>query len=113
MELKSTENSEHYTWRNDCDGWHLLKTNSLSIIQEKMPPKTEENLHFHSKSQQFFFILKGIATFEVNNEIIVVQENQGLHIKPNEQHRIFNKSNFDLEFIVISEPKSHGDRTNL
>lgn len=113
MDVKSIENSEHYVWGNNCDGWHLLKSDSLSIIQEKMPPNTEENVHYHSKAQQFFYILKGIATFELNGKTIIVQENQGLHIKPNEKHRIFNKSNFDLEFIVISEPKSHGDRINL
>lgn len=98
---------------NLCDGWHLLKTDSLSIIQEKMPSKTEEALHFHTKSQQIFYILKGVATFEVDGEFINVNANQALHIKPNQHHRIFNKEDFDLEFLVISEPKSHGDRINL
>lgn len=113
MREKNTTNSEHYIWGENCDGWHLLKSNSLSIIQEKMLPKTEENLHFHSKAQQFFFILKGTATFEVNNETFLVKEKNGFHILPNEKHKIFNKTDEDLEFLVISEPKSHGDRTNL
>jgi hypothetical protein len=34
--IKSTENSEHYQWGNLCDGWHLLKSDTLSVIQEKM-----------------------------------------------------------------------------
>lgn len=113
MTIKNTENSEHYIWGDHCDGWHLLKSDSLSVIQEIMPPKTEENLHFHSKAQQFFFILKGSATFEVNNEFYTVEEKSGFHIQANEKHRIFNRTNKDLEFLVISEPKSHGDRTNL
>lgn len=111
--MNSIQNSEHYIWGNNCDGWHLLKTDSLSVIQEKMPPNTSEALHFHAKSQQFFYILKGVATFEVDDEVIRVMSNQGLHIKPNTHHRIFNKEEFDLEFLVISEPKSHGDRINL
>ncbi|WP_300675701.1 cupin domain-containing protein [Soonwooa sp.] len=113
MIAKSTQTSEHYTWGDHCDGWHLLKTDSLSVIQERMPPKTEESLHFHQKSQQFFYILKGVATFEVEGETVIVNSNQGLHIKPNTNHRIFNREDFDLEFLVISEPKSHGDRVNL
>ena len=113
MKIKNIENSEHYIWGNNCDGWHLLKTNSLSIIQEKMPSQTDESLHFHNKAQQFFYILKGTATFEVNDEMFEVQENNGFHIQPNEKHRIFNKTEKDLEFLVISEPKSHGDRINL
>jgi len=113
MKIKNTKNSEHYNWGNNCDGWHLLNTNSLSIIQEKMPPKTEESLHFHSKAQQFFFILKGTATFEVNKKSYEVKENNGFHILSNEIHKVYNKSDKDLEFIVVSEPKSHGDRTNV
>ncbi len=113
MKIKNTSNSEHYLWGESCDGWHLLKSDSLSIIQEKMPPNTEEGLHFHSKAQQFFFILKGTATFEVDNEIYSVEEGNGFHVQANEIHRIFNKTTMDLEFILISEPKSHGDRTNL
>ncbi len=54
MKVTSKQNSEHYVWGNNCDGWHLLKTDSLSIIQENMPPNTHENLHFHSHAQQFF-----------------------------------------------------------
>ena len=110
---KSIENAEHYKWGDNCDGWHLLKSDSLSVIQEKMPPNTSEALHFHSKSQQFFYILKGIATFELEGETHEIKENQGFHILPNQKHRILNKTNQDLEFLVISEPKSHGDRTNL
>ena len=113
MKIKNTGNSEHYIWGENCDGWHLLKSDSLSIIQEKMPPDTEESLHFHTKAQQFFYILKGTATFEVDNEIYSVEEGSGFHIQANEIHRIFNRTTEDLEFIVISEPKSHGDRTNL
>ncbi len=113
MKIKNTSNSEHYIWGERCDGWHLLKSDALSIIQEKMPPNTEESLHFHSKAQQFFYILSGTATFEVDNEIYSVEEGNGFHIQPNEIHRIFNRSANDLKFIVISQPKSHGDRTNL
>lgn len=113
MKIKNTENAEHYSWGNHCDGWHLLQTNSLSIIQEKMPAGTSESLHFHHQAQQFFFILKGIATFEVEDKLYEVNENNGFHIQPNEKHKILNNTTKDLEFIVISEPKSHGDRVNI
>jgi len=82
-------------------------------LKKKMPSKTAENLHFHKKAQQFFYILKGIATFELEGELFVINEKQGFHIEPNQKHRILNNTESDLEFIVISEPKSHGDRVNL
>lgn len=109
----SKETSEHYTWGDNCDGWHLLKSDSLSVIQERMPAGTEEALHFHHKARQFFFILSGIATFEIDGVVIEVSANEGIHIAPNQKHKIKNKGETDLHFLVISEPKAHGDRTNI
>jgi mannose-6-phosphate isomerase-like protein (cupin superfamily) len=105
--------SEHYTWGQNCDGWHLLKTDTLSIIQERMPSGTSESFHFHNKSQQFFYILSGSATFEVDGKIIEVNENEGIHIKPKQEHKITNSGTLDLTFLVVSEPKSQGDRINI
>lgn len=107
------QNAEHYTWGNNCDGWHLVKNPSLSVIQEKMPPHTEESLHFHHKAQQFFYILKGIASIKIDEEWVEVPAFQGVHILPKQIHQIRNNSNEDLEFLVISEPLAHGDRTNM
>jgi mannose-6-phosphate isomerase-like protein (cupin superfamily) len=112
LQVKSIENAEHYSWGDNCDGWHLLKSDSLSVIRERMPTDTSEQLHFHTHAQQLFYILSGIATFEVEGEIIVVNENESLHIPKGVKHCIGNKSDSILEFLVISEPKSHGDRHN-
>ena len=60
----SKENSEHYYWGEKCNDWHLIKSENLSIIQEIMPPKTKEQNHYHNFSEQFFYILDGITTFE-------------------------------------------------
>jgi mannose-6-phosphate isomerase-like protein (cupin superfamily) len=111
--ITSTENAEHYTWGEQCDGWHLLKSPTLSVIQERMPPGTGEQLHYHHHAQQVFYILSGTATFSIESEIKTVQANKSFHISPNTKHRILNNGNADLHFLVISEPKVHGDRTNL
>ncbi|SFC83158.1 Mannose-6-phosphate isomerase, cupin superfamily [Parapedobacter composti] len=111
--VKDTNNSKHYNWGNLCDGWHLVDSPTLSVIREKMPSGASENLHFHNNAQQFFFILSGMANFEVEGEIFEVHEGQGFHVLPKKKHRILNNKDTVLEFIVISEPKSHGDRINL
>jgi hypothetical protein len=42
MQTISRQTAEHYTWggpqRSQCDGWHLVKTRELSIIEELVPP---------------------------------------------------------------------------
>lgn len=110
--IKDVKNSRHYHWGNRCDGWHLVDSPTLSVIREKMPPDTAETLHYHHHAQQFFFILSGTATFEVEDAIVDVHEGQGFHVLPKKKHRLLNHTDKALEFIVISEPKSHGDRVD-
>ena len=105
-------NSEHYYWGSHCEGWHLVKSDNLSVIQEKMLPHTYEEKHYHEKAQQFFYILKGVATFEIDGEMISVNAGEGLSILPGVVHRIFNDTTNDLQFLVISQPTSRGDRHN-
>ena len=111
--MKSIKNSESYTWGDGCYGWYLLKTDSLSVIQEKMPPGTSEQLHFHKQTQQLFYILSGTATFKIDGRVIFINAHESFHIPKMTKHCISNKGDQDLEFLVISEPKSHGDRQNL
>jgi mannose-6-phosphate isomerase-like protein (cupin superfamily) len=111
--ITSADNAEHYTWGTNCDGWHLLRSDSLSVIQERMPPGTSEQMHFHERAQQLFYILSGTATFEVEGGLKTVAANQSIHIPNNTKHRILNNGDIDLHFLVVSEPKSHGDRVNI
>lgn len=102
--------AEHYTWGTNCDGWHLVRDGNLSVIEERMPPGASEVAHFHQYAQQFFYVLSGEASFEINGEKIRVEARHGVHIPAGVPHRVANVSDGPLEFIVISQPPSHGDR---
>lgn len=101
---------KHYRWGNTCDGWNFVDEPSLSVKQERMPAGTAEALHYHQYARQFFFILKGIATFEIDNETFIVNGQEGIHIKPGQKHRISNQTTSDLEFILSSQPSTVNDR---
>ena len=109
----SKENAEHYIWGNNCDGWYLVKNKELSVIHERMPVNTTEALHYHNKARQFFFILKGVATIQMNGETITLNTQEGIEVPPLVEHQIRNDSNQDVEFLVISQPTTRGDRINL
>ena len=105
--------AEHTIWGQACDGWHLMKSPGASVIQERMPPGTFETRHLHNQSRQFFFILSGEASLEVNGELQQLSAWQGLEIPPGTPHQIMNNSGAVLEFVVFSCPPSHADRINL
>ncbi len=113
-QIVSNGNAEHYKWGgregNDCDGWHLFKTPDLSIIEELMPPNTEEARHFHNHARQFFFILEGELTMEVERYEFVLHAGQGIEIGPGQQHQACNRGSMKMRMLVTSQPPSHGDR---
>ena len=109
----SKNNGEHYKWGTNCDGWHLLKTEDLSIIQEVVLPGKFEVKHYHQKAKQFFFVLSGTATIEVNGSKYEINKQEGIYIEAGIPHQLFNNGTENLEFLVISSPKSHGDRVEI
>jgi mannose-6-phosphate isomerase-like protein (cupin superfamily) len=109
----SPATAEHYHWGQGCDGWYLVRTPALSVIQERMPPGTAEEYHYHERAQQFFFVLSGTATFEVAGEYLRLEAGQGLHLPAGTPHRILNQTAADLHFTVTSQPMAHGDRVVL
>lgn len=103
---------EHYKWGKDCDGWNLVDEASLSVKQEHMPAGTKEERHYHETAQQFFYILDGQATIEVEGEIFRLEKGEGLHIEAGKKHQISNQTNDALEFLLCSQPSTRHDRVN-
>ncbi|MGU7782030.1 cupin domain-containing protein [Burkholderia sp. PU8-34] len=111
--IVNTNNTEHYTWREVCDGWILSKSPDLLVIEERMPAGTNERRHFHSKAKQFFYVLSGDLTMEIEGKIHVVPPMSGIEIAPGKLHQARNDSGADVRFLVMSTPSTRGDRTDI
>lgn len=107
----SIRSAPHYTWGDPtADGWHLLQTPDLSIIEERMPPGTQETRHAHTRSRQFFYVLSGALTFELSGTAFTLLPGEALEIPPGEPHQVSNNTPTDVRFLVTSQPPSHADR---
>ena len=106
----NTKTASQYTWGQVCTGWHLVKTENLSVIEELMPPGTSETRHHHARSRQFFYVLSGELTLEIDGTTHVLHPGDGIEIPPNHPHQAFNRSQSDTRILVTSHPPSHGDR---
>lgn len=104
------DTAEHYIWGAGCDGWHLVRLAEASIISERMPPGATEVRHYHRAAWQFFFVLAGTATLEVDGEHHALHPHEGLEVPPGAPHQMRNESAEDVNFLVFSQPPSHGDR---
>lgn len=110
----SPKTAEHYKWGGPngdaADGWYLVKTPDVHIIEEEMPSGTSETLHHHAHARQFFFVLKGELTMEVEFHTFTLQVGEGIEIGPGQLHRAFNRGSSAVRILVTSQPPSHGDR---
>lgn len=54
--------ADHYTWGNICDGWHLLKSPELSVIQEHVPAGVPHRFANHSAEGVSFLVISSPST---------------------------------------------------
>jgi mannose-6-phosphate isomerase-like protein (cupin superfamily) len=106
----SAANAEHYNWGEHCDGWYLVRSDELNIIEERMPPGAAETRHYHVRARQFFYVLEGELTMEIEGEDFVLRVGEGIEIVPGKAHQAMNRSAEATRFLVTSQPPSHGDR---
>jgi mannose-6-phosphate isomerase-like protein (cupin superfamily) len=109
----SRETARHYVWGEKCDGWHLVEYDALSVISESMPRGTSEVPHFHNQSRQFFYVIAGRLRIEADGRNHELLPGMGLEIPPGLVHRVANGGATQADFVVVSQPKSHGDRINI
>ena len=98
----SIENAEYYFWGEISEGWHLLKRDDMSVIEERVPAGGAEVMHHHNVSRQFFYILEGEGTMVFEDKVVVLEKGQGMEIAPQIKHQFKNQSSRDVYFLVIS-----------
>ncbi len=110
MEIAKRSVANQYRWGDGGEGWRLVRSDGVSVIQEYMPPGTTEVRHAHQHSRQFFFVLAGVLRIEVNDTAFDVTAWTGLEIPPGTVHQVRNDSTAPVDFLGVSAPPSHGDR---
>lgn len=109
----STKTASHYFWGDNYDGWWLKKNGKFTVISEMLPPDGSEIKHFHSKTEQFFYVLEGALNIDLDGKNYHLQQHEGITVIPHVIHKVLNQSNQNVRFLVISCPDSHGDRVDL
>jgi len=109
----SIENAEHYVWGKICDGWHLLKHDDMSVIQERVPAGGMEVMHFHNIARQLFYILEGEGVMIFEDREVKLHKGSGIEIELTIKHQFLNPTEQDVHFLVISVPSTRGDRVNV
>jgi len=109
----NTQAAERFSWGTNCDEWFLANKPNICILQEKMPGGSKEEKHYHEHTWQFFYVITGTATMEIEASIYQLGASDGIEIPPKISHKILNNTDHGLIFLVISTPNHKSDRINV
>jgi mannose-6-phosphate isomerase-like protein (cupin superfamily) len=110
--LVSHATAERYGWGEACHAWFLLRSATLHVIEESMPPGASEVEHYHRRATQFFYVLHGELSMRDGKGVTRIPAGHGVAVAPGRPHQATNASADDVRFLVISSPPSHGDRVD-
>jgi mannose-6-phosphate isomerase-like protein (cupin superfamily) len=100
-------------WASVCDGWRLIDTPALSVVEERVPPGAEEMRHHHNEARQFFYVLSGAAVLQMEGREHQISAGSGIEVAPGVRHKFMNRSDHDVVFLVISAPSTKADRIDV
>jgi len=83
------------------DHGHTLQHSLAYIV---IPPGKSALAHYHRKSEETYYILKGSAKMVIDGQPFPLRPGQACLIHPGEIHQIFSNGEQDLEFLAISAP---------
>jgi len=106
----SLKTAQRYNWGNQGVGWVLKSDSEVSVVEERIAPAIKEVKHYHERTWQFFYILSGKGTIEIDGEFIELNQSDGIEVAPPQVHQLSNTGDDYLTFIVFSRPNPFDDR---
>ncbi|MDB6136748.1 MAG: Cupin 2 conserved barrel domain protein [Verrucomicrobiales bacterium] len=83
---------------------------SQSLAEATLPPGTSTQRHYHRLSEEFYFLLEGTGSMEIDGEIRGVSLGDAILIPAGAWHQITATSGTPLRFLCCcAPPYSHDD----
>lgn len=92
----------HYLWAEICEGWRLLDSEDLSVIEELMPSQTKETRHVHKRANQLFYMLAGTLTIVLDGQIQELTPSDALNVQPGQTHQARNDHQTEPARFLVS-----------
>ncbi len=77
---------------------------AYSLAEIKLPPGKASRRHYHPTAEESYYILKGVATVELDGETRQLSPGDAIAISPKKAHQIHNLSGTDLVFLAVCVP---------
>jgi mannose-6-phosphate isomerase-like protein (cupin superfamily) len=86
-----------------------IERQSLAEAVVQVGCATDE--HYHSKSEEIYYILSGIGEIRVDGETAPVKPGDAIALPPECAHKIWNRGDCELVFLCLCVPSYEHDDT--
>lgn len=101
-----SEIRELLAYRNSC-------IQKQSLAEARLPPGASTTPHYHSQTEEIYFILEGCGQMRVGDESRLVQPGDAIAIPPGATHEITNTERETLRFLCCCAPPYEHEDTVL
>jgi len=84
-----------------------------SLAEATLPPGTSTTRHYHSKSEEIYYILKGSGLMEIEDEKSMIKPLDAVAIPPGKAHQLTNTGFEPLVLLCCCSPGYEHEDTIL
>lgn len=108
--INARDESIPYTTKDGSTIREILIAANQSLAEATVRPDQTTAAHFHIKTEEIYYILRGRGIMYLNEEEKAVGPGDAILIPPGQRHSIRNTRSEDLVFLCCCAPGySHGD----
>jgi mannose-6-phosphate isomerase-like protein (cupin superfamily) len=99
-------------WKKVLFARDELQPGTVQMINwARMPAGSSFSTHYHEDMQEVFVIVSGEAEMLVDGETITLGRGDTIAIDAHEVHRMSNRGNVDVEYVVVGITGNRGGKT--
>lgn len=101
----SPSTARRSVWDDVFDVHHLVDRPDLGVVEMTVPVGASGKDHQHTRSREFFRVLRGTLTLSLGSREVLVQAGSGIEITAGTRHQVRNDGTEPVQVLVISSPR--------
>ena len=110
MDITSLNRVESFTTKDGSEIRELHHTEAQSLAEASLEPDQATQRHYHRRSEEIYFVLKGSGDMEVDGEHKRIAVGDAVLIPPGAWHTLHNNGTSELRILCCcAPPYAHDD----
>ena len=104
MKVASIESVDFFVTKDGSTIRELHHTDVQSLAEATLEPDEATQRHYHARTEEIYFVLKGSGRMEVDGETKMVRPGDAVLIPAGAWHQLENNGNSELRILCCCSP---------